>query len=185
MNLLRISALYLLSAAALPALTISLAPSNGILSGTPGSTVSWGFSLTGDVADWLVITSVQSNPTDTNFTDVLSVFVNNNSYALAPNLLIPWTHLSTPNLAATAGALANYSIPNGAAPGSIILGEILVTYDRYDANPFINGNFLSAGEFARLPYTINVTAPVAIPEPGTLWLTGLVSASVWRQRRRS
>jgi len=182
MHLLRTALLFLSSAAASSALTITLSPADGLLSGIPGSTLSWGFSITGDTNNWFVVTSVQSSTV--LVLDVLSVFVNDNSYALPPGLATPWTQSFTPNLAATAGALARYTIPPTARPGNAISGDFLVTYDLYEANPFVGGNFVSSGEFARLPFTVRVTAPgAAVPEPASLWLSASAGLLLFHLRR--
>lgn len=34
----------------------SLTPSNGVVSGTDGAVVGWGFTVTNDTSDWLVLT---------------------------------------------------------------------------------------------------------------------------------
>lgn len=182
MNFIRTSALLLLMSAALPAVTISLTPADGVVFGNPGDTVNWGFTITGDPTNWLLITSVQST---TPIEDVLSTFVGTNGYALAPGLLTPWTESSTPGLAATAGALARFQIPLAALPGSAINGTFLVTYDLFDANPFVNGNVVSSGEFGPLPFRVTVNDVSTVPEPGTFWVAAVAGlALIGRQRLR-
>lgn len=182
MQFIRTSVLFLLMSAALPALTISLTPADGEVFGSPGGTVSWGFTITGDATNWLLITSVQSaSPIE----DVLSVFAGANSYALAPGLAMPWTESATPGLAVSAGALARFAIPAGALPGSVISGSLLVTYDLFDANPFANGNFVSSGEFEPLAFRVNVADATGVPEPGTFWVVTVAGlALIGRARLR-
>lgn len=185
MNFIRTATLLLLFTPALPALTISLTPTDGAVFGNPGQTVSWGFSITGDPNNWLLITSVQSS---SPIEDVLSAFVGTNSYALAPALIVPWTDTSTPGVVESAGALARLQIPLAAVPNSTITGTLLVTYDLFDANPFVNGNAVSSGSFAPLPFSVRVDPVAVVPEPATLWVaavTGLALLGRARLRHRA
>ena len=86
----------LLSILALPATaaTINLNPSGGAISGMPGDTVGWGFTLTNDTASWLSVTSsaltFETNPLLGSFTDFIGLQGGPlPSFALAP--FTAWT----------------------------------------------------------------------------------------------
>lgn len=168
------------------ALTLTLAPASGTISGSPGQTVGWGFTITSDPTNWLLITSVQGNGgTVGTFEDVLSNFVGINSYALAPNAAA-WTESSTPGLGLAAGSIGRIAINAGAAVGSFVTGTMVVTYDLYDGDPFVSGNFVSSGSFDAA-YRLDVVAPTntAIPEPGSVVMVTAGLALVAVQARRA
>ena len=157
------------------ALTLTLAPGTGSITGSPGQTVGWGFTISSDPASWLVITSVQGDGgTVGTFADVLSNFVLANSYALAPGAA-NWTQSSTPGIAASAGAIGQIAINAGAAVGSFVAGTMLVTYDLYDADPFVNPNAVGTSGFFEAAYRLDVVAPTnaEVPEPGSAGLVVL------------
>jgi hypothetical protein len=164
-------ALLCASISAAPLLTLN--PSNGQISGAQGSTIGWGFNLTGDQASWVLITNVQS---DVNlaaigtFQDLLSNWFANNSFALAPGGSLNDT---------TAGNLASVALSAGAPLGPVS-GNLLVSYELYDGNPFVGGNFLSPGSLTNA-FTITVTP---IPEPATGLLVAAALIALSRIRRR-
>ena len=166
--------LMLLSLAALTTLlpsfagTLDLNPLNGQVAGQADTTVGWGFTINGDLTDWLVVTAVQlgGDPfpvgTAANFTDLLSVWVGNNSYAIAPGASL------TQGYAGGLG-LAEFAIPGSNNPGDTS-GVIMLKleYDLYDADPFVDGaaNYVGSHE-ASAAAQIDVIAASTAPEPGS------------------
>ena len=67
---------------------ISLTPS-ATISGSPGSTIGWGFSINNDTAQWLVVSSV----TPTGFNSSVGAFSDfiaaQNFYVVNPNTTLP------------------------------------------------------------------------------------------------
>jgi hypothetical protein len=122
--------------------TLTLDSTNGAISGAPGATVGWGFTLT-NTTDFLVvsssdfcvgaITSPCSNSLGT-YTDfigpqfqVVGPSPENTSFTQSFNLL------------AQTGA-GSFTINSSAPPGDSVIGEIVVTYDLYSVDPN-NPNF--------------------------------------------
>ncbi|MBL8228550.1 MAG: PEP-CTERM sorting domain-containing protein [Bryobacterales bacterium] len=176
-------AVSLITAPAWSAPVLTLDPADGAISGTPGSTIGWGFSLASDATNWTLITAVQMNVGAVGvFEDYLSAWVSNNSFALAPGALPLIQAFSAGVPGVTATGLASV-ILNANAPLGPITGAMDISYELYDADPFQGGNFVSAGNFTPA-FQITVSPAADIPEPGTAALVcgGLVAA--WIQSRR-
>lgn len=165
------------TASALPILTI---PNGQTYSTLPGATLPLPFSITSDTQFYTVITSVQGT-VDTlgAVSDVLSVFVSNQSYALAPNTPA-WTESFTPLLAGqTAGSVGTLLVPNATLPG-LYNGSLLITYDLFDLNPFLDGAAQGVGSGSlQAAFTVRVDSTSNVPEPGpallfAIGLTGIV-----------
>ena len=163
--------------------TLSLAQPD--LTGLPGSTVGWGFSLVNDTPGYLVITSVQStfanapvglSATNPAVEDYLSNWMVNNAFALAPGATL------TQAFSQTLGeGLAAFAIAPGAS--GMEAGTLIATYLLFDADPFSDPDALAFPDPAPLYVNARVTAGgAAAPEPSTWLLMGL--GLVWLMRRR-
>jgi hypothetical protein len=175
-----------MAAQALPLLTI---PNAANFSLTPNSSFSLPFSITADADNFVVITSVQGTITRSVgefylITDVLSNFVANNSYALPPGSSV-WTESSTPFLVGTtADAAGIFNIPANVTLGPAS-GNLFITYDLYNFNPFIDANAINTGSGTlQALYTVDFTAPAAIPEPGFFTLTGFFCVALMRSYQK-
>lgn len=195
-----------LSASPLTSATGSLNPPSENLTGSPGQTVVWGIDLKNDTNEFWVITSVQSDYTETGapgeipagpdfFTDYLSVnFLD--SYVSAGLALGPGRTfhqggddpVDDPPTVGTPGVdaigLASFAISTTALPGTLS-AEIHITYDIYDGNPFalVPGNYLGSDQIdIDTSVTVNASGPTA-PEPSTATLIA-GALGIWLAARR-
>jgi len=166
--------------------TLELEPLGGAISGTPGSTIGWGFTITND-SDFLVVTSADFVPASSmgTFTDYVSAF----------NFIVvgPTPESSTVSQAFDPGLLTgigSFTINPGAAIGSVANGTILLTYDLFSISPN-NLNFnpdvdtLSVGNMLGANASVSVSGGTPIPEPSTLFLMGAGFIGVWMARKRA
>ena len=166
--------------------SLTLLPSNGIVSGQAGTVVGWGFTITySGSPDWIVLTS-------SNFTGspVYGSYVDYLSLGSAPLYIagpVPesstisqsWDPLSSPRL-----GLGEFDINATALPGAIIKGTIQVDYDVFSQDPndpnFDPGSFVTSGR-ASASATVGVA-----PEPASLFMmsTALLALALSEVRRR-
>lgn len=165
------------TALALPILTL---PDNAsIFSTAPNSTLLIPFSITPDSTNYVVINSVQGSLTRSpgevySIIDILSNFVFDNAYALAPGST-PWTDIFTPDLGGiSAGAIGSIALPANATPG-LAIGNLVILYELFELNPFIEIDPISLGNNTfSTTFTVNITEPSAIPEPSTFAMIGVL-----------
>jgi hypothetical protein len=174
--------------------TLTLDPTNGAITGTAGSTVGWGFTLTNLGPDFAVvtgsdfcvgpITSPCSNSLGT-YTD----FIGQQFFVLGPSPENPMVSQSFDLMALT--GIGSLAINPLAQPGDSAIGQIVLSYDLFSLSPN-NPNFdpildtLSDGNFLKAPASVTVaTTTVQIPEPGSLSLLacGLFGFLLLKQRR--
>jgi hypothetical protein len=152
-----------------PIPTLVLSPASGTISGLPGETVGWGFTLTDtSIVDSVSITSSylinETNP-------VLGAYLDYISFAGGPvgGVTLPnsaWTQAFSANADPTlATGVGGYTIDPGATPGTSNTATLVVEYELDNA---LLGTFDSSGSFT-IPVTIQVaTADTStVPEPGT------------------
>ena len=155
--------------------TLTLDPPGGALSGAPGSTVGWGFTLTNLGTDFAVITGTDfcvgaiSSPCS-NSLGTYTDFAGAQFLVTGPALESNSVTQAFDNLAAT--GIGSFLINMGAS--GTVDGSIVLTYDLYDVDPNAPnfdpttdtvslGNELTAGA--------SVTAETqSVPEPGSLLL---------------
>lgn len=175
------------TALALPILTVPNIAS--IFSTAPNNTLLIPFSITPDSTNYVVINSVQGSITRSpgeiySILDILSNFVFDNAYALAPGGQA-WTDSFTPNLAGTsAGAIGSIAFPANATLGQAT-GNILIGYELFNLDPFLESTAISLGTNTLTAlFTVNIDAPTAIPEPSTFTMIGmlLLGFSITRMR---
>jgi len=151
-------------------LTFTLS-NNGVISGDPGTTTGWGFTLT-NTMNYVVIDAsefdITQNAGDGSYTDIIG-----------PNFLIVGTgvYAATPITQAFNGSVptgvGSFAILPSAMSGDVVLGTITLTYDVYSVSP----NDPSFNPFVDTLATglqISAGAQVdVVPEPGSLllWLT--------------
>jgi hypothetical protein len=167
-----------LLAVSLPAATLTLTPDT--ISGVPGSTVGWGFSLNNDTADWIVINGVAANGFNPAF-GTFTEFAASNFIVVAPNEIFSQSF----NLPLMQG-LGQFAIAAGAAPGDFSTGSFQVGFDRYSSDPLVNGGagFIDGLGSFQVPFA-RVNAGDPVPEPATLALTGAALVALLTLRRRS
>jgi hypothetical protein len=176
-----ILAVLILSSAAradgAPALTLN--PVNGAISGAPGATVGWGFTLTNGT-DFLVVSSsdfcvgVITSPCS-NSLGTYTDFIGPQFQVVGPSPESA-TFTESFNLLAQTG-VGSFTINPGALPGESVTGEIVVTFDLFSVSPndptfnptldtLSTGNMLTAGA------SVSVAGATTIPEPSSIVLLG-------------
>jgi hypothetical protein len=178
---------FVSSVAAWAGPVITLSPFNGPavadngLAGN-GQTLGWGLTVQNDDAGWLVFDSVQlaGDPfpvgSSAGFTDLLSLWVSDNAYAVAPNETF---HLDW--VLGTSG-LAEFDFPSSPFGFAGPVVPIAINFDIFDANPFTDSY---TSDVAADPVYVNVALAVSepvsqsAPEPGTVALVLGASVVGW------
>ena len=164
----RIFQLLLLSAAAAvvcaadPTFTFNTVPSNGDISGAPGQTIGWGYSITNnDSSDYLVLTNLDAG-----------TFLNRSAAGLFDfPILAPGETVTESFDAALPQGLYELMWDPGAPDGFENSGQFTVTADWYDGDPFGTGSPIDGftGITASQPYSASVVeSSVATPEPSAI-----------------
>lgn len=157
---------------------LQLDPVGGAISGTPGATIGWGFTLTSD-ADYLVVTSASFNaPVSAGF---FTDFISQNFFVVGPPPeTSPVTQAFDPILMTGIGSFA---IDPNAPTGSIVNNPIVLTYDLFSVSPNDplfdpDADTLSVGNIVTASASVTV-----IPEPAPvfLFLAGLFGLSAWKK----
>lgn len=179
------SALFCAILQAAPILTLD--PPGGAISGTPGATVGWGFTLT-NTTDYLVVSSASFIPATPlgAFTDFISAF---NFFVVGP--APDSTSVSQAFDAPSQTGIGSFAIDAGALIGAVASGQIILTYDLFSVSPndplFDPGaDGLSFGNTLAVNASVTVTPPTTgVPEPESLLLlaAGLIALHGVRRRR--
>jgi len=144
---------------------LNLNPSSEI-SGTPGQSVGWGFTITNDT-DYLVVESFGFQGSSTSlgtFTD----FSQYNFIDVGPAPDESPTETQLFSLTSRTG-IGSFQISPSAQPG-ITTGAITMTYDLYSSDPVINGGTpIGPSITLSVPASIVVNA-APVPEPSTFGL---------------
>ena len=166
----------LLSAAVAQASPIfSLLPQSGAISGAPGSTIGWGYTIANDTGLWLEVTGLTADPFQHATADASPFDF---------PILAPFTTLRVPyNPAAFAGLFQITWDPTAPA-GFTNAGVFTLSSAFWDADPLAGGNFLAFAQDQTASYTATVVA--SVPEANALLLTmsALAAAGMLRPRGR-
>lgn len=152
---------------------LALSPPSGVISGAPGSTVGWGFSLTNG-SDWVSIDSVTTENETSPFGGVSGGFI---SYldllgGLSNGVTPPgktWTLAFSPGSPGT--GIGQYAIDPSTPFGASDSGDFVIFYDEFSADPntcgscYIDTLQLFDSNGSAPAFTINVPGS-AVPEPG-------------------
>jgi len=158
--------------------TFDVLPVGGAISGPPGSTIGWGYTLTNQSANsWLMLTGVSAD-----------VFLNGTPDASVFNLpiLAPGTTLSQAYDPLNFLGLYQLTWDPTAPVGFVNAGLFNVSGEWWDGDPFAGGQLLGTdSQYAA--YSATVTPVATVPEPSTLALlaTGLAAFLLRRHRQRS
>jgi hypothetical protein len=154
--------------------TLSIIPVGGAISGTPGSTTGWGYTLTNtSLTDWLMLTNLSA--------DVFQHAVPNASVFDFP-ILAPGATVTVPWIAGIAG-LYEITWDLTAPIGLTESGTFIVSGEWWSGDPFGAGQFLQFATDQAASYSATVTAPASVPEPSTLLLLTGALAVCWRRMR--
>jgi uncharacterized repeat protein (TIGR01451 family) len=166
-----------------------LDPSNGALSGAPGDSVGWGFTLTNTSdTDWAAVVltdycpaDVIASPCSTNgYPDVgnYSDIAGNNFVTIAPDSSV--TQAFDVNAYTGLGYITIAGIP----VVDSVTGEVVVTYDEFDSDPNVDGNQIGGDESVDASASVDVTSSesMATPEPGTMLLLATGLAALFSRR---
>jgi hypothetical protein len=175
---------------------VTLTPSSAI-SGQPGQSVGWGFTIDNDTSNYILFDSSNFCGVggDPDFTDCSGAyngitefgpsygtyddFIANNGTTIAPNASLSQTFDATLQT-----GVGTYIIDPGALPGSVDMGNIYLSFESFSGPPSSDDQVAGpcgSGDceiFAAA--TVTVTGTSAVPEPGSLTLTAIaVTLSAW------
>jgi len=130
-------ALALAAPSAYATAVIALDPADGVVSGAPGSSVGWGFTMTNGNF-WVAIDSVvvenETSPVSGasgGFTSYMDLIGGLTGGATAPNQT--WTQSFAPRNPGT--GVGQYVIDPSTPPGAADSGDFLIYYDEFSDDP--------------------------------------------------
>jgi hypothetical protein len=173
---------------------VDLNPLDGVVSGTPGSTVGWGFGMTAG-AYWVEVTSVsisgETSPLGgmsggfTSYMDLLGGSVD----GATP----PGQNWALPFVPGSPGSgLGQYVIDPTTGLGTQDTGNLVITYDEFSNDPntcsscYVDTLQMLTSDSTVPSFTINVETPTSAPEPTAfaVCLIGLLALKVTRKAKQ-
>lgn len=161
-----------------------------VITGIPGQTIGWGFTLTADPTYYISISSAfvdtESNPAVGFFSsDWISLAGGPASGVLAPGGS-DWVQAYSASLGTGFG---QYTVDSNALPGDSTTGTFLVIYSRYSGDPNSCGSCFVDSQFLSPLFQVDVTATdlSGVPEPGWTAALGvgmIVGVAAWRRARQ-
>jgi hypothetical protein len=169
--------LFAAAAATASPLTFTLDPAGGGITGGPGDTIGWGFTLVNDTNSWISVTSsaltFETNPSLGTYTDFIGLQGGPlPSFALAPST--QWTQAFD---AAGGFGAGSYSIAADAALAAVDSGSLLVNYDLFNGDPS-NGGLQTGSDSISALFSVTIGASSggpSTPEPATSALAALAA----------
>jgi hypothetical protein len=147
----------------------------GLITGQPGETIGWGFSITNDTPYWMLVDSSQfcqpgQDPLFTTCTTTLGSPTPDTGYTdlIATNATVidPFSTLTTPYDPTVPAGLGTYSIGSTVPIGSVDSGNIILTYIE-----FSGGSPLTTGTPVSGDIELSGAASVdVVPEPSAVLL---------------
>jgi hypothetical protein len=160
-------------------------PIGGSLSGTPGSTVGWGFTIS-DTTEFILILQTDFCPPASGegaLTCPDTAVGGYNDFAgtvgpvIGPSPDSP--SVTQAFVLATQEGYGGFHISPTAGVGTVLPGEIAILYRLYTGDPNTDPNATQIGsdDFTSLLASVTVTSGVGVPEPGTMVPLGI--ALLW------
>ncbi len=145
--------------------TFGTVPVSGAISGPPGSTIGWGYTITNQSSSlWLVTTNLSAD-----------VFLNGipNAFVFDFPVVPPFSTLTVPFAPAGPLGLFAFTWDATAPTGFLNSGTFILSAEFWTNDPLAGGSFSAFALDQSAPYSATVAAP--IPEPSALLLlvTGL------------
>lgn len=166
--------------------TLTLDPINGEISGDPGDTTGWGFTITND-SDYLVVTSSEFDTTSDigTYTDFIS---SDNFIVVGPNP--ESTSVSQTFDPVNLTGVGSFTINPTANPGDSATGQIVLTYDLFSVDPNDpsfdpDADLISTDNILSADASVVVAGTSAVPEPRGIAFIGLVLLAGVALYRRS
>jgi hypothetical protein len=174
--------------------TFNLIPADGQVSGPPGSTVGWGYSITNEsTTEWLVFVSLNSDPFQYGTPNSLFDFP----------VLAPLTNVTEPFDPQLGIGLFEFTWDTTAPLGFVNSGIFTVSAQWWTGNPLNGGQFIEDAPDGLAAYSASVVG--STPEPSSLLLllsgtgalaglrklskqwtqAGQIIAEDWRKEKRS
>lgn len=178
--------------------TLTLEPADGVVTGSPGDTVGWGFSITNDDPDNYLVVSFSdfcetgdpvTGPCFQSLGSYEDIIAGNGTVLANSTGGIP-TELDESFDSTNFTGLGEYLISDSAAPGAVDQGYIEVVYDLYSDNPYTDPNAVEVqgDTFLTVPAEVMVAGGVAaVPEPrfALLLAFGFAILIFWGNRKRN
>jgi hypothetical protein len=154
--------------------TFSLLPDDGSISGAPGETVGWGYSMENQsTTHWLVTAGLVPGSFQFGTPDLIFDFP----------ILAPGASLTVPFDAAASEGLMGLTWDASAPLGAVESGSFELSAEWWNGDPLAGGQFA----FGADPLSQSYQATAVVPEPGSGALLGLallVAGGVAGVRRR-
>ena len=157
--------------------TFTLDPVGGSISGSAGSTIGWGYTITNSsTTNWLMLSGLSA--------DAFQHATPDASLFLFP-VVAPMSSLTVTYNASTFEGLFQITWDSTAPVGFVNGGTFVLSAEFWDADPFSGGNFASFALDQSALYSATVTpgGVTPVPEPASLILfsSGLCAVA-WRVR---
>jgi hypothetical protein len=163
---------------------LTLIPANGRVSGPPGSTVGWGYTITNNTGLWLQTESLSAGTFRGGTPNAIFDFPE-----IGPNSSVTeaFSPVSFASCVSPPCGLYEFTWNSHAPVGTVNAGIFAVGFDYFSGNPVDPSSVdLGPAPDADASYVASVVAAAAAPEPGTLalLLAGfvLLLAIAWPKR---
>ena len=164
----------------------------GALTGIPGGTVGWGFTIS-DSSEYVVVSETGFCAAGATVSDLPCTNPSGTYTDFSFNIPVVGPSPDSPSVTqgfdlASQLGYGSFTIGSGVTSGTVLIGEIAVVYDLFTGDPSSDPNATQIGgdNFTSLPASISVSDAATVPEPGTLMATALTLCGIglWRARRR-
>jgi len=156
--------------------TFDLLPASGQISGAPGSTTGWGYSITNHSSSlWLATSALTSDPFSHATPSLLFDFPQ----------LAPGATVALPFNAAGGAGLMSVTLDSNTPTGFSNVGNFILSAGWWNGDPLGGGSFLSDAPDATRAYIVTAMGSAPVPEPSTVALIlcgALVSRVCYRKR---